>query len=140
MLTTEQVLNTLEFKAVSRILKQKYPFVKKVKLGHEDVNKYQSLIFLTLYVNPYEMAEYFDSELEPFVISALKRGEGFISAYPSMYFQNKLVSDFKDFEDELDDIFKSVHESPALPSEVKLPKSVKFAVSAISTDPNLKVR
>lgn len=140
MLTNEEVLNGLEFRAVSKILKQKYPFVKKVKLADSDVNSYESLIFLELVLNPYEFAEYFDGELENFVIKSIGRGEIFQSSYPSVFLKDKAYEELKDFDDELDDLLINIHRSPALPSDVKLPGNKRFAVSSFTTDPNTKIR
>jgi len=76
--TPEQIRNLLEFKAVSKALKQRYPFIKKVIVPDSN-EQYTSLEFLDVYVNPYEMAEEFDFELESFVKSAMSRGSFFSS-------------------------------------------------------------
>lgn len=137
--TPEQIRNLLEFKAVSKALKQRYPFIKKVIVP--DLNEqYTTLEFLDVYVNPYEMAEEFDSELESFVKSAMSRGSNFSTPFPAVFFKDSKNDDFVNFEDELTKLFRDIHNSPALPQDVKLPGGKRFAISEYIIDPNTKIR
>ena len=139
-LTPEQVRNNIEYRAAVKILKQKYPFIKKVSFDEDKINEYESLLFLNAYVNPYELAEYFDGELEDFVIFRMKKKEDFITGFPSVFLKDKTYEDLRDFEEELDDTLKSLHNSPALPREEKLSGSKRFAVNNYITDNNTKIR
>lgn len=139
-LTPEQIKNTLEFKAVTKALKQKLPFITKVVLDKADVNRYDTLIFLKAYVNPYELAEYFDSELEGFVKYRLNKNRPFYTAYISTFLKDKSPKDFEDFEEDLNDLFKQIHQSPALPADTKLPGNKRFSLIDWENDPNVKVR
>lgn len=139
-LTPEQVRNKIEYRAVVKILKQKYPFIKKVDFDEDKVNEYETLIFLNVYVNPYELAEYFDAELEDFVPWRMKRGEDFSSAFPSVYLKDKRNPDTKDYEDEVDDALKAIHQSPVIPKDEKLPGSKRFTVNNYIVDSNTKIR
>ena len=138
-LTREQILNLVEFKAISRILKQRFPFIKKVVVP-DSTDGFISLQFIDVYVNPYEMAEYFDKELESYVISAMKNGSGFSSVFLPVFFKDSKSEDFINFDEELKSLFRDIHSSPALPPDVKLPGTQRFDISEFIVDPNTKIR
>jgi len=138
-LTPEQIRNLVEFKAVSKTLKQRFPFIKKV-IVPDSQEQYILLEFLNVHVNPYEMAEEFDLELETYVKSALRNGSYFSTPFLSVLFKESKNDDFVNFEEEVTKLLRDIHDSPALPRDVKLPGDKRFAISEYIIDPNTKIR
>lgn len=132
-LTKEEVLNSYELSIAKRLLRQKFPWVQDIHLSERnDINEY-GLIFTDIDVD----------------------GEKFLQAYPKAsiypyqynYFEQNLIPnhtflniffndiDEREIENDIDNIFKKVHRSPAIPDELKLPHDRRLSISGFRVDP-----
>ena len=131
-LTTEEVLNSYEFKIIKKVLKSEYPWIKDVVISHpEDINEY-SLIFLDFIIDPIKLAMDEDWKFMWYAPSLINRGHRF------PFFNTLYDIDYDTSKDEIDLIeFKmgKVKKSPALPHELKLPSDRKFAHSSFIIEP-----
>jgi hypothetical protein len=129
------LLNNYEFKVASKILKKQFPFIKRIYLKKpEEINKY-SLIFLDFDVDPDLLKEFYDRPLASFVNFYLDRGQTFWSPYLSVLFHDGNNTDPKFNSDQFDSIFDSVHDSQAIPQNLKLPKERKLRTGSFQINP-----
>jgi hypothetical protein len=133
----QAVEQSLPFKAVKKILKNRFPWITKIE-APEDVEKYSSLIFLEIYFNPYKFLEaYPEYSLDSFFIRHVKRDNSFKiwgSSNMGVFFKKEGESEdskerfetFKPISDEVVKILNSVGRSNAFPQELKLNNNRTF--------------
>ena len=139
-ITYEELLNNYEFKIVRKMILREYPWIKDVKVVNPDeVNKY-NLIFVDLFIDPYEMERTYGWRIAWFVSSRLKVGEDFWSPYLSTYLQNPTDSDeARTLVQKMNDDMISVHKSPALPKDLLLPDTRKIQIGSFYTQPDITI-
>ena len=120
--TPEQVLGTVEYKAVERAIKQEFPWVKRIVLDDsENINKY-GIVFFNLVVDPFKLRDYLGLEFRPWVLKNLKKGEKQREAYLSTLFSD---TDYETHErtirGKIEAIINQVRLTPVIPSHLKLP-------------------
>lgn len=125
----QEVEQSLPFKAARKILKRTFPWITKIE-APEDAERYNSLIFLEIYFNPYKFLEsYPEYILDPFFIRQVKRDDSFKtwgSTNMGVFVQKKgedsevKYETFKPISDEVTKILNSVGRSQAFPEELKL--------------------
>ena len=137
--TTDQVKNSVVFKATERALKNEFPWVIGLEPpSEEDINTY-NLIFCRVVVNPFLMSNYIGLPLQPWVLRKLLKKEG--DRYPT-YMGSILdmeYDDTKETMDQIENIFEDVQKSPVIPTHLKLPKSRKLNFSSFTYPPNLSI-
>lgn len=131
----QEVEQSLPFKAVKKILKNRFPWITKIEVP-EDAEKYSSLIFLEIYFNPYKFLEsYPEYILDPFFIRHVKRDNSFKiwgSSNMGVFFKKEdedskeRFETFKPISDEVIKILNSVGRSNAFPQELKLNNNRTF--------------
>lgn len=136
-LTYEEIINSYEFKLTEKILKREHPWIKKIDISEEDLEKYKT-IFLDLYINPYELAKLMDWKINWWKWPEYRRGE----SRKENFFSIIYTIDYdtaKQFSRELEVLLNDVKKSPAIPKDLKLPKSRDFAVGSLVSVPNLEI-
>ena len=132
LLTPEQVRSSVEYKATERAMKAEFPWIKKIQVRDDEVNKY-NLIFLDIYVDPFIMRNYTGALIFSWVISTLKsnrdfRGVGFSTLLEMTYEESKQI------EDKMEELMRQIHNSPVIPPHLKLPPSRKLQPGSIIVD------
>lgn len=126
-LTYEQIVDSYEFKVVSKLLRKEYPWIKKVEIDRPSLSEY-NMIFLEIQVDYELFSEYYDVELRPYPKKLIEQGEGYDSPFLNLLF----TFDDRDIAagilENINDLANSVRKSPALPQDLKLPKERVFAV------------
>lgn len=130
-MTAKEVINNYEFKVTKKSLMQSFDWIKDVKLENEnELDKYESFIFLDLIIDPEEMEKEYGWKLHEWVVRAIDRNETYDSSSLSVIFDishdtgSKLSRKVKDFADR-------IHQSPSLPDDLKLNKQLsplKFTI------------
>lgn len=130
-MTPEELSENYQFNVAKKLLMKKYPWVKDVKFNSEELNDY-SLIFLTLSIDPWELARKESAE----VSSLLRRNFSWMrtASFLNIFF----AGDMKYIENEIQKTLDSIHNSPALPKEMRLPQGRKFSVLQYEIDDNAK--
>ena len=134
-MTGDELRDNYEFKVVRRALIKEYPWIKDVDFKEEDLNNY-NLIFLDLVVDPVEMAETYGYELTPWVITSLKNGYRYAGNYPSLLFDISYEDGKDEIINPLNRMIDTIHNSPALPNELRLPSGRTFQVSSFTVNPD----
>jgi hypothetical protein len=133
-LSLEELLNNYEFKVSKRILMKEYPWVKDVKIREDEINKW-NLIFVDLVVDVYEAAEKYGWEVAWYTDSKLKNNEVFWSPYLSTLFDKS--EEPREVVEQMGETLQNIHNSSAIPSDIKLPEGRKLAIGSWIVEPSL---
>ena len=133
-MTKEELYDNYEFKVTKRTLMSEFPFIKDVYVQDDkDINTYLYYIWLTVDIDPYQMGQMYGLKVSKFVTRALKRGEPYWAPYLSTLMSGG-VDDTYPITQAMEKVIDGVHKSPALPSELKLPKELEIASYVVKTE------
>jgi hypothetical protein len=136
-MTPEQLENNYEFKVVKRALMKEFPWIKDVVFRDDELNTY-NLIFLNFVVDPVEMSQPFGWSMMPWVQRAYESGLRYKGNYVSMLFDVEHDEGKRALSDHMESTMIQVHESPALPEDLRLPKGRSFAIGSFIINPEGK--
>ena len=120
-MTEQEVMNSLEFKLTTKILKNEFPFIKGMDLDG-DPNTYQNSIYVRIHLDPIEMAEYFDIPLRKW--NSVKES-GWNTSYLKIYVEPEYQDVLSGVSDQIDDILIQATKSNTVPSNMKLGKILR---------------
>ena len=135
-MTYQEVIDNYEFKVAKKMLMREYPWIKDVFMNPEEINKY-NLIFVDLIIDPYEMCKQYGWTMPWWVTSKLDRGEDFWSPYLSTYLEEPYPDKARELLGDMNDDLRKIHQSPALPVDMRLPGTRKIQIGSFHTAPNL---
>lgn len=132
-LTKEEVLDSYELSIAKRLIRQKFPWVQDIHISERnDINKY-GLIFTDIDVDGEKFLQaYPEATIYPFQYNYFKEGRIPNHSFLNIFFNDV---DTQDIENDIDNIFKKVHRSPAIPDELKLPHDRRLSISGFRVDP-----
>lgn len=120
----DDLLNNYEFKIIKRLVKDKYPWVKDIVIGNPDeINRYNT-IYVDLIIDPHELGESIGASVEPYVSGKYFKSD-YRAPYLSVYF-SRSNEEVRDIQRELEKLMTSIHQSPAIPSHLRLPGTRKI--------------
>ena len=126
-MTKEELYDNYEFKITKRTLMREFPFIKDVYVEDDEaINRYEHFIWLTVDIDPYQMGQMYGLSVSKFVTRALKRGEPYWVPFLSTLMSGS-VEDTYPIAQAMEKVIGGVHKSPALPSELKLPKQLEIS-------------
>jgi len=131
----DELRNNYEFKVVRRALMKEYPWIIDVTFDEEDLQRY-NLIFLDLIVDPAKMGEAYGYELNSWVQSRVNRGENYHGTLPSLIFNVPYERGKDEVTVPIDSMIKDIHDSPALPEDMRLPRGRQFQIGAYVINPD----
>jgi len=120
-ISPENLYNNYEYKVTVKALKREFPFIKDVRINEDQINKY-GLIFLEMYIDPYQMAKMYDLTPSEYIMSSIMKGEDYFNGpviNPSIYFKES-YENIRHITDGIDRLIKEVHESNAIPMTMKM--------------------
>ena len=126
-LTYEDVVNSYEYKVMSRLLKNEYPWIEKFDIDSKSINEY-NLIFLNVKIDYKLFMETYDVELKPYPKIVLEQGDVYDSPFLNLLFTFDDRDIASGIKFNIEKLANSVKKSPALPKELKLPESRHFAI------------
>ena len=132
-LTKEEVLDSYELSIAKRLIRQKFPWVQDIHISERnDINEY-GLIFTDIDVDGEKFLQaYPEASIYPFQYNYFKEGRIPNHSFLNIFFNDV---DTQDIENDIDEIFKKVHRSPAIPDELKLPSDRRLSISGFRVDP-----
>lgn len=116
--THEEINELYHFTVLKKVLMRTYPWIKDVRLP-EKINKY-SLIFLDIVVDPWELAKEKDWTVKFYIEM---RGFDWSPYLSTFFIQSQEV---RDLVQDIQKVIDKVQKSPAIPQDMKIPKSRKF--------------
>jgi len=124
-MTYEELLNNYEYKITKKGMMREYPFIIDVlDFNEEDFTKYESVVFVTLVIDPFILANMFGVKVWGGVIRALKRGDDFDSPTLSIFLENSIDLGIK-VRQSIDDFTDTIHRSRAIPDEYRMGRIVR---------------
>jgi hypothetical protein len=138
-ITYEEFLDNYEFKVAKRILLREYPWIKDVRyLDPDDINKW-NLIFVDIFINPYELSEQEGWTVANYVTLSIERGEEFWSPYLTTFFTKSIGEEGREMVIEMEKTLEDIHKSSAIPQEMKLPGDRKLNIGTWHTVEGLTI-
>jgi hypothetical protein len=138
-MTYEELIDNYEFKVSKKMLMREYPWIKDVQYKNpNDINKY-NLIFIDLVVDPYELAEEYGWNIVWYFNRRVRDGDFPNYAYLSIMFDGTASTEgAKQLQNQIETDLYSIHKSPAIPRELKLPADRRLVIGGVYVDPNSK--
>jgi len=138
-ITYEEFLDNYEFKVAKRILLREYPWIKDVRYIHpDDINKW-NLIFVDIFIDPFELSELKGWTVANYVTLSIERGEEFWSPYLTTFFTKSIGEEGREMVIEMETTLEDIHKSSAIPQEMKLPGHRKLNIGSWHTVEGLTV-
>ena len=134
-MTYEQLIDNYEFKIAKKMLKREYPWIKDVVIREDEINKW-NLIFLDVTIDPYELGRQEDWTVARYLDRSIRDNGEYWSPYLSTFYKDVMWEDARPLQDSINKSLESIHTSPALPIELRLPGSRKFQVGSWYAYPN----
>jgi hypothetical protein len=135
-LSPEELYSNYEYKVTVKALKREFPFIKDVRIDEQQINKY-GLIFIELYIDPYEMAKTYNLTPSQYIMSSIMKGEDYFIGpvfTPTIYFKEGLLQ-INPITDAIDRLVKDVHNSNAIPSTMKMYQGRQLSVGGYNVIP-----
>jgi hypothetical protein len=128
-ISPEDLYSNYEYKVTVKALKREFPFIKDVRIDEDKINQY-GLIFIEIYIDPYQMAKMYNLTPSEYIISSIMKGEDYFNGpviNPSIYFK-EAYNDIRYITDGIDRLIDEVHDSKAIPMTMKMYHGRKLAV------------
>ena len=136
-MTQEQVENNYTYKIVRKVLMREYPWIKDVQLDVPGLKKFQYVLFLDVFIDPYELGDKYDWKVSRWIDDAVEQGEPYHSSVLSMFFVGT-TDEMRTVKSEVDKTIEEVQQSPAIPQDMRLPDG-RFMVGSFITADGLTV-
>lgn len=124
-MTVQDVMDTYEFKVAKKVLMDRYPFIIDIApTTDEDIIKYNSLLFVKIFVDGNKIQQYFEAPLRKTIFRDMTKGWEYYTPFLSMMFESNLEVNERTtkVQKDSDILFDKLHKSPAIPNELKIPK------------------
>ena len=124
--TVDELNDNYEFKVVKRAIMKEFPWIKNVTVTQDNLDKY-GVIFLDFEINLPELLQTY--EWPPYLgaQNAWDNGKYFHAMYLSL-FGEVSYPEAREVADDIEHLFGAIHDSPALPIDLRLKKGRKFNV------------
>ena len=135
-ISPEELYSNYEYKVTVKALKREFPFIKDVRIDEDNINRY-GLIFIEIYIDPYQMAKIYNLTPSEFIMSSIMKGEDYFNGpviTPSIYFKEEQPV-VKPITESIDTLIDDVHKSNAIPSTMKMFHGRKIAVGGYVVKP-----
>ena len=128
-MTYEELIDNYEYKIAKKMLLREYSWIKDVVIREDEINKY-NLIFLDITIDPYELGRQEDWTVTRYLERSINEQGEYWSPYLSMFYKDVSWEDAKPLQDGINKSLESIHTSPALPTDLRLPGTRKFQVGS----------
>jgi hypothetical protein len=135
-LTPQELYDNYEYKVTAKALKREYPWIINVGVEEDRINEY-NLIFIDVYYDPYMLEDEYGWGLANWLIRSIEDGREYNSPYLSTGFKCT-YEDAREVADEIGETIKDIHNSPAMPYDLKLPGTRKLAIGRWVVPANYK--
>jgi hypothetical protein len=128
-MTYEELLDNYEYKIAKKMLLREHSWIKDVAIREDEINKW-NLIFLDITIDPYELGRQEDWTVARYVGNNIKAIGEYWSPYLSTFYSDVSWEDARPLQDSINKSLESIHTSPALPIDLRLPGTRKFQVGS----------
>ena len=128
-MTAQEIENNYTYKIVRKVLMREFPWIKDVQLDIPGLEKFEYVIFLDLYINPYELGEERGYNVARWIESAIRNKEDYYTSVITMYFDGS-SDEMRAITQEVNDTIEATQLSPAIPQDMRLPVNKRFKVGS----------
>jgi hypothetical protein len=131
-ISNEEFMNNPEVRLVEKSFKRKYPWFVKIGIPDDlDINTYEHVIFVNIYVDLKKLKSYYNAEYSDFVEYFLTRGEYGKNVLTSdkLHFIDAIIKKFegegesREFNDEIRSHLRILENSDIISDDMKLPNN-----------------
>jgi hypothetical protein len=133
MNTKAEVESSPMFKIIKRAIMRKYPWIKDIYAGdEEDMRKYSSMLFLDADIDAQQLADEREWTLESWASPDKQRSprnrDHFDTVHLSVLFTKPYDQEARELQNDIDDEMKRIQKSNAIPSDIKINKTLGLSV------------
>ena len=128
-MTYEQLIDNYEYKIAKKMLLREHSWIKDVNIKVDEINKW-NLIFLEITIDPYELGRQEGWTVARYVGINIKDNGEYWSPYLSTFYKDTTWEEARPLQDSVNKSLESIHTSPALPTDLRLPGTRKFQVGS----------
>ena len=136
-MTQQEIENNYTYKVVRKVLMREYPWIKDVQLDVPRLVNFTYVIFLDIFIDPYELGKEHGWDVARWIESSIKRNEPYESMSLSLFF-NGSTDEMRELKNEVSKTIEDVQQSPAIPQDMRLPDG-RFMVGSFITVQGLTV-
>ena len=137
-MTAQEIQDNFTYKIVRKVLLREFPWIKDVQLDLEGLEKFDYVIFLDVYINPYILGEERGFEVSHWIESSIRNKEDYSTSVITMYF-NGSSDEMRAVTQELNDTILTTQDSPAIPVDLRLPEDKRFMVGSYHLTDNITI-
>ena len=136
-MTQEEVENNYTYKVVRKVLMREYPWIKDVQLDVPRLGNFKYVIFLDLFIDPYELGKEHEWKVARWIDGSVEKGIPYESVSLSIFFVES-TEDMRELKDEVNKTIEDIQRSPSIPLEMRLSNG-KFTIGSFFTAKGLTV-
>ena len=138
-MTQEEVENNYTYKIVRKVLMREYPWIKDVQLDVPRLENFTYVIFLDIFIDPYELGKEHDWTVARWIETSIKNNGPYDSTMLSLFFVGS-TDDMREQKEHVNKTISDVQESPAIPPEMRLPTSdARLMIGSFITTDNITI-
>ena len=124
--TVEELYDNYEFKVVRRAIMKEFPWIKNVTVTQDNLDRYNT-IFLDFEVDLPRLLETYGWDAYRSAQRAWDENKYFHAMHLSL-FGDVSYEEAKPITDGIEKLYRAVHESPALPKDLKVKSGRRFSI------------
>ena len=128
-MTAQEIENNYTYKIVRKVLMREYPWIKDVQLDIPGLDKFEYVIFLDVYINPYELGKERGYSVARWIEASIRNKEDYYSSVITMYFDGS-SPEMRAITQEVNDTIEATQKSPAIPVDLRIPENKRFMVGS----------
>jgi hypothetical protein len=122
-MTQQEIENNFTYKIVRKVLMREYPWIKDVRLDIEGLEKYTNVIFIEIFIDPYQMTNMYGWNVPRWIETSIREGEPYESTVLSLFVKQS-SEEVKWLRDEIEQTIYHTQNSPAIPQDMRLDKQI----------------
>jgi len=128
-MTAQEIQDNYTYKIVRKVLMREYPWIKDVQLDIPGLEKFEYVLFLDIYINPYELGEERGYNVARWIEASIRNKEDYYTSVITMYFDGS-SEEMRAITTEVNDTIEATQNSPAIPQDMRLPVNKRFMVGS----------
>jgi hypothetical protein len=138
-MTVEELENNYTYKIIRKVLMREFPWIKDVQVDAPRLKDFRYVIFLDIYIDPYELGKKWGWEVSKWIEGYIERNEPYESTVLSPFFVGS-TDDMGIQKGILEKTIKGVQDSPAIPPDMRIPTSeARLIVGSFFTADNITI-
>ena len=137
-MTEEEVKDNYTYKIIRKVLMREFPWIKDVQLDVPGLEKFNYVLFLDIYINPYELGNERGYNVARWIELYIKNKEDYYTSLITMYFDGS-TDEMRTITEEVNDTITDTQNSPAIPQDLRLPEEKRFMVGSYHLTDNITI-